>query len=157
MRQPGKMIGGRLYVHRDYATERIPPETVLKAMKAAVAAGYSTEGYTAIRYDIVDKAVAFQWSPDFDTAREPRVGNTLVIHKDGRVRLTPPSHKDPLIWHHKWMWVGDDYTGFDVEESKRWSNTWRPLATPADKRRIGRLSGWRAFLEKAVVRRLERA
>ena len=36
--------------------------------------------------------------------------------------MEPPS--DPYIYHHKWLFVADDYDGFDVEESKARSGAW---------------------------------
>jgi hypothetical protein len=52
---------------------------------------------------------------------------------------------DPLIWHHKWEFVSDDYTGFDVEQSKERSLQWKSkIGTNKDiSNRIGRLSYWR--------------
>ena len=32
--------------------------------------------------------------------------------------------KTNQIWHHKWMWVKNDYKGFDVQESYEWSKLW---------------------------------
>lgn len=28
------------------------------------------------------------------------------------------------VWHHKWLWVKDDYKGFDVDKAKKWSKLW---------------------------------
>ena len=28
------------------------------------------------------------------------------------------------IYHHKWLFVKDDYTGFDIDESYEWSKEW---------------------------------
>ena len=62
--------------------------------------------------------------------------------------MEPPS--DPYIYHHKWLFVADDYDGFDVEESKSRSDAW--LALPqVDKSRIGRACYWHTH----VVRRLD--
>jgi hypothetical protein len=60
--------------------------------------------------------------------------------------------RDPYIYHHKWLFVKDDYSEFDVEESKRRSLAWLVL-DGIDKKRIGRLSYWTAH----VVPRIESA
>ncbi len=50
------------------------------------------------------------------------------------------------IWHHKWLWVKDDYTGFDIEESYRWSEKWLAvLKEPADENGAER---WEKQLER---------
>ena len=56
---------------------------------------------------------------------------------------------DPFIYHHKWLFVKDDYDGFDVEESKTRSRAWMAL-TDIDRTRIGKKSYW----EGTVVQRL---
>ncbi len=61
-------------------------------------------------------------------------------------RATP---SDPYIYHHKWLFVPDDYTGFNVAESKARSEQWIALSG-VDRSRIGRLSFW----EQNVVPRL---
>lgn len=48
------------------------------------------------------------------------------------------------------MFVDDDYTGFDIEESKRWSEQWQQ-ALPKDrivKSRIGYKKYWNEYLEE---------
>jgi hypothetical protein len=48
---------------------------------------------------------------------------------------------DPYIYHHKWLFVSDDYEEFDVEASKSRSERWMAL-TDVDRSRIGRKSYW---------------
>jgi hypothetical protein len=82
---------------------------------------------------------------DFDTAPEPTIGTIIAVKTDGSCRRTA-APSDPFIYHHKWLFVDDDYDGFDVEESKRRSVAW--LALPdVDKSRIGRRSYWRQHVE----------
>jgi len=56
-------------------------------------------------------------------------------------RLVSLQSSDPYIYHHKWLFVADDYGGFDVDESKRRSLAWMSLPD-IDKSRIGRKSYW---------------
>ncbi len=63
-------------------------------------------------------------------------------------RRTTPA--DPYIYHHKWLFVDDDYRGFDVAESKARSVQWIGLGD-VDRSRIGRKSYW----ENYVVPRLK--
>jgi len=99
----------------------------------------------------------FAESPDWNTASEPAQGKFFVISELDKPNPKPypknkprnPS-KDPRIYHHKWMFVKDDYSGFDVMESMRWSETWenseviRKLIneTPKDFVQIGGQKFW---------------
>ena len=72
----------------------------------------------------------------------------VVVRADGTVeRRSLPA--DPYIYHHKWLFVAEDYAGFDVEESKRRSQQWIALEG-VDRSRIGRKRYW----EQHVVPRL---
>ena len=62
-------------------------------------------------------------------------------------RRTTPS--DSYIYHHNWLFVADDYQGFDVELSKARSQQWIALGN-VDRSRIGRKSYW----EEHIVPRL---
>jgi hypothetical protein len=137
----GKRIGGRTYVHRQYAEEVIPAAALRRAEKAAglpdwVCAKYADNG-----------EVTLQHSYDFDTAHEPEVGLCITIRADGSCANSsvPPG---PLIWHHKWLWVRDDYRGFDVAASIRRSLSWLPLVPAELKCRIGSQAVWQAACRK---------
>lgn len=117
----GKLVGPQLYVHKKYASEVVPLEKL-----AAAAAALQKHGafpYNSIMFDSKKDVVRFDEAPDFDTAREPRVGRYISVNlADGSVK----EGKSDSIWHHKWLWVKDDYPGFDVDASKTWSATWAP-------------------------------
>jgi hypothetical protein len=134
-RPVGKKIGGSIYLHKDYADSVIPKELMDKA-KAAV----GQFDYTIAKYTPAMNSISFIRSPDWDTAHEPTVG-VVKAYKDGIVKTINPS-SDPWIYHHKWQFVGDDYKGFNVEESKARSKAWEPLNL--DRSRIGKKSYWDA-------------
>ena len=113
----GKRMGSRIYVHRRYARDVIPPDVWSEARKRL----YKGFKYNTVMYDTKDGSVRFDEAPDFDTAREPHVGRTLTVWPD---ESTPGIGCSMMIWHHKWMWVKDSYRGFDVEESFEWSRKW---------------------------------
>lgn len=138
----GKNMGGTIYAHRNYENEIIPND-VLATAKAQLQHNEPDFPYTAIRYDRKSGDVAFIESKDFDIQDEPTVGRSFLVKSDGSTRMTPPSG-DPLIWHHKWMWVKDDYPGFDVTAAKQRSIEWKDkLGKNKDiSSRIGRKSYW---------------
>lgn len=108
----GKQVGEQIYVHKNYASEVIPADLLDKAP--------SNFTYNTVMYNTKTGAIRFDEAPNFDTAREPRVGNYVTINPDG----TQTIGKSESIWHHKWLWVKDDYAGFDVAQSKNWSRQW---------------------------------
>jgi hypothetical protein len=132
----GKEIGGAVYVHRRYehvfgpaveeARRHLPPDF----------------SYAVVKMNLATKAFSFVEVADFDTAPEPTIGTVLAVRTDGSCRrMQPPI--DPFIYHHKWLFVADDYDGFDVEESKSRSRAWLAL-TDVDRTRIGKRSYWQS-------------
>lgn len=130
----GKEIGGAVYLHRSYETKL---GSVIEEAKSHLPAEFI---YTVVKYRSDTATVSFIHSPDFDTIPEPMVGDIWIVFADGRSQLRRQA-ADPFIYHHKWLFVADDYDGFDVEESKQRSLTWMALPG-ADRTRIGRKSYW---------------
>lgn len=126
----GKEIGGKIYAHRDYI-EDIVPTSVLANCLDLLRSAHPDFKWNCFRYDPVTQEILFQEAPDFDTAREPVVGNAVFVNpKEGSVSR---ERHYPQIWHHKWLWVKNDYSGFDVEDSWNWSKKWLSiLEEPAD-------------------------
>ncbi len=134
----GKEIGGAVYVHREY--ESLLPEAVRHA-KTAIP---STFQYTVVKYVVADETVSFIHSDDFDESDEPTVGDVYTVKANGSVAFRRVS-VDPWIYHHKWLFVADTYTGFDVEASKERSLRWLRL-DDIDYRRIGKRSFWQTHV-----------
>jgi len=106
--------------------------------------------YTVVKHQARAGRISFIHSPDFDTAPEPIVGLVVTVSANGTARIRYPPD-DPFIYHHKWLFVSDDYPGFDVVESKARSCAWAVLPD-VDRMRIGRMSYW----QKTVVPHLEK-
>lgn len=134
----GKSIGGHIYVHKDYADRVVPSKDLAQAKKIA---GAHAEGHTTVRYTPKTGEVAFQFSPDFDTAHEPTVTKTVTV-RGKETKVWQGSQEKPQIWHHKWQWVGDDYKGFDVQASKQRSLSWLPHIQPGESSKIGSKHYW---------------
>jgi hypothetical protein len=130
----GKQIGGAVYVHRRY--ESVFGSAVEEAKKYLP----PDFDYAVVKHNLANGAVSFVQVADFDAAAEPTVGTVIVVKSDGSCRtINPPA--DPYIYHHKWLFVRDDYDGFDVDESRSRSAAWLRLPD-VDKRRIGKRSYW---------------
>ncbi|NLY01884.1 MAG: hypothetical protein GXY83_37845 [Rhodopirellula sp.] len=132
----GKEIGGAVYVHRRY--QHVFGSAVEEAQKH-LPPDFS---YTVVKLNLANNSLSFVAVADFDTAPEPTIGAVVTVKTDGSCRrMQPPS--DPFIYHHKWLFVKDDYDGFDVEESKVRSRAWMALAD-IDRTRIGKKSYWQS-------------
>lgn len=115
----GKEIGGDVYLHKQYVDKVIPKE-LWSAAVDALEESYPDFEYNCVRYSPKTQSISFQEAPDFDTAREPVVGD-YITYTPGKPLKKGHSN---YIWHHKWLWVMNDYSGFDVAESWNWSKAW---------------------------------
>lgn len=138
----GKRIGGAVYVHREYE------EVLGKALAAAKAKLPRGFDYTVVKHNEMNGNFSFIHCPDFDTAEEPSAGDYAVVKSDGTIKLRA-ALLDPYIYHHKWLFVAEDYNGFSIAESRKRSVAWMSL-DGVDKSRIGSASYW----QKEVVPRL---
>ena len=132
----GKEIGGCVYVHRSYEQLLGP------AVEHAKAALPSPFDYTVVKLNLKNNAVSFICCPDFDGQEEPEIHEIATISADGALLMRKRS-TDPYIYHHKWLFVADDYPGFDVEKSKSRSRVILNLKD-VNRRRIGKKSYWTA-------------
>lgn len=138
----GKEIGGQIYFQKDYWDMVIPQDEYEEAIDMLEEV-YPDFEYNCLRYDPKKRQISFQEAPDFDTAREPIVGDYITVDLiNGKVSKGHSNY----IWHHKWLWVTNDYTGFNVAESWNWSREWLSVLTePADGNGASR---WVAQLER---------
>ena len=74
------------------------------------------------------------------SADEPIVGDAILIRGDGSQRFIQQK-KSPQIYHHKWLFVNDGYTGFNTEESKNRSIIWLKVPN-IEFNKIGYKSYW---------------
>lgn len=132
----GKEIGGAVYVHRIY--EGLLPEPVKIASKHLP----TDFDYSVVKFVEKESCVSFILCPEFDSEDEPVVGDIVRIDAMGAMQFFS-QQADPFIYHHKWLFVMDDYKGFDVDRSKSRSISWLGLKG-IDMTRIGRRSFWEA-------------
>jgi DNA phosphorothioation-associated putative methyltransferase len=138
----GKEIGYAVYVHRDYE-DRLGP--TVEWAKRHLPEHYE---YSVVKLNQRNDSVSFIQCPGFDVEHEPAITAIIVVNASGQMqRRTTPA--DPYIYHHKWLFVADDYRGFDVAASKARSEQWIALGD-VDRSRIGRKSFW----EEIVVPRI---
>ena len=67
------------------------------------------------------------------------------------IAIRKNSKNNPLIFHRRYLFVNDDYTGFNVSADRKRAERWEKF--PHDTNKIGRLSYWTDFLKKHGIRR----
>lgn len=127
----GKQMGKHVYVHRDYAMHVLPQDAVRAAGLGLLAQRPQFyHSFNCIRFDLEHNLVRFDEAPDFNSFTEPSVGDWKVV--DPETGQVIKEGRSQFIWHHKWMWVAQDYTGFDVLASEAWSRTWlKKISNPS--------------------------
>ncbi|MCY9866107.1 hypothetical protein OTK49_26580 [Vibrio coralliirubri] len=149
----GKKVGEHVWVHKDYA-ELVCNKDKYQMMSAALPSGFS---YDVVRVSQKVDEVAFIRSPDFNTSHEPIVSDSIrvTLNADGELSVSKATkeQKDPLIYHHKWLFVQDDYKGFDVEEAKLRSLEWKSKlgVDRVVSSKIGRCSFWDNWLKQNSI------
>lgn len=140
----GKFIGGNLYIHRDY-THRLTgiAKCIFDEIHPYLHKNFD---YDMVKINFKQETVTFIKSPDFDYSDEPISGNGVMIRLNGSEKHIHEAD-DPWIYHHKWLFVDDDYDGFDVEESKRRSERWLSLPN-LDMTRIGKQLYWKKLMKE---------
>ncbi|MGB0388508.1 MAG: hypothetical protein ACPGWR_27125 [Ardenticatenaceae bacterium] len=116
----GKLIGGALYFHADYVND-VPFD-----FSDYIEALYQFDehfDYNVIKWNKKTGNVTFFRSREFDAVHEPSAGHYVTIKKN----FTAKKGHTFQVWHHKWLWVKDDYKGFDVVASFKRSQQWLQL------------------------------
>jgi hypothetical protein len=141
-----KRMGNRVYVHKNYANALFDQETIQQLNFKATMEDFR---YNCIMLDKALSTVRLDEAPNFDHAREPRVGKYIILKPHSPMALWSPTlspefyviHKSSSshIWHHKWLWVADGYAFFDVDASYEWSKEWLSKLKETAK---GTLAAW---------------
>jgi len=109
--QIGKIMAGKIFIHVNY--QDTLPKTALDLKKEMDQMIPKDFEYRTLSWDPTAKIMALIETPDFDSAHEPIKGRTFTL-KDGELKETAYDYR---VFHHKWQWVADSWSGFDVEEA----------------------------------------
>jgi hypothetical protein len=139
----GKQMGPNIHFYRDYWFYIMTDNWFQNAERALENLDFELyRKANCVCWNRATNDVRFSYSPDFNKAREPKVGRFIIINPKGEMVR---QGKSDCIWHHKWLWVKDSYNGFNVEESKQWSEKWlAALPEPAK----GTRKSWNKQLKK---------
>ena len=130
----GKEIGGAIYLHRKYESKLGEAVEVAKQFLPA------EFDYRIVKLNLKSKSVSFICCDGFDTHHEPEVGDSILVRTDGTCKMRSKA-RDPEIYHHKWLFVAENYDGFDIDESRNRSASWVGFEG-LNKRKIGKRSYW---------------
>ena len=108
--------------------------------------------YEVIKYDSERKSISFINSPDWDTANEPEVGDAWMFSINDNFdhwKFIKARKKNKQIYHAKYLFVADDYKGFDIEQARQRAIQWQKLPGIKEvKNKIGNKDFWVEFLHK---------
>jgi hypothetical protein len=133
----GKVIGGCVYMHRSYVKDTLPDVYKLVEKQSDV--------YNIVKVNERTGVITVLCAPDFDAQLEPVIRSWKVIN--GTKPRKQVSGDNPPVYHHKWLFVKDDYKGFDVGYSKKRSEDWMRYKDHMDMALIGRYNYWKKILE----------
>ena len=132
----GKLIGGRLYLHRS-AWDELPQEALGKAL-SKLPADFEP---TVAKWDPKTGCLSFMECPGFASEEEPAIARSAKVFPEGAVSLAK-AKADPQIYHHKWSFARPDCAEFDYYASALRSIEW--AKAPCDRSVIGTRSRWEA-------------
>ena len=125
----GKVIDKSKWVHRSALPSLSEGEQILvsKALDILKIHLPPPDIDIIVKINISEGLVTFTHSSDWKAATEPICGDMVGVkglYSDRPAIFHRKQKGVPNIYHHKWMFVDDDYSGFDVKEAMEWSETW---------------------------------
>jgi hypothetical protein len=138
-----KKIGYNIWFHKNYAKKY----------------GYDIEEidykYNIVKVNTYNNNITLLYSPDFDLSDEPYIESYMNIMTK---EIKSMSIKNKVIYHHKWMFVEDDYNSFSLTGAKLRSELWlknldlyikqKKLNKKDIMRRIGYQNYWTKLIEE---------
>ena len=144
------------YAHRSNTGELVEKK-VPEDMRELFWKFLSSVEAEGIQYDIIkyDKGnITLITSPDWNTANEPIVGFCMRWNAGNWFNSDGTLNKDykktanfRQVYHNKWQFVEDGYTGFDVEKSKKRTAEWNSIPN-INKSKIGYKKYWEKLLSE---------
>ena len=134
-----KEVGYSIYAHVTQVTALmekigIGSDDVIHIRKCILETNRLNIKWNIIKFDRRTKNVSFIDCPTFDILNEPIIENSYCFHK---------------VYHHKWMFVSDEYTGFNVKKAKKRSELIESIPNIKSlKSKIGNKDYWYALLKE---------
>lgn len=149
-----KKVMNNYYVHKSNRYELFNICLEVEHIKKIVNGLDGFFDYEIIKYDMLNHKLSLIKSPDWDTSNEPIVGDSIIFDLTIGSDLSDTPYKkinarknNPQIYHNKWMFVSDNYKGFDIDKAKKRTELWN-LIPNINKRKIGNKNYWISLLNE---------
>lgn len=109
----GELKSRWVSIQKNYASEIIPYDEFMEAQQA-LQRKYPLFQYECVSYHTRAHKIKFESCWDFDTAEEPTIKSCITY--DTKTKQLHYQDADICILH-KWLYVKDDYLGFNVQEA----------------------------------------
>lgn len=146
----GKRVGQYLYIHTS-AIESLPENIRdnISYYSKLLKERYNFDCYDVLKIGIKSPTISFIQTIGWDDLPEPFITKVYKVATNGSITFHDYT-KQNIIYHHKWMFVDPNYTGFDIDESKKRSE-WEThehvikmrKKDPTFKSKIGKYSFWK--------------
>lgn len=102
-------------------------------------------GSYIIKVNTKQNSISFITCPTWDAVYEPIVKRSYVFNYNKQTyRVIEDGQR---VYHHKWMFVSEDYLGFDIEDCKNRSEILNKIPEFREKKSlIGNKDYWSAFM-----------
>ena len=143
----GKKMGNNIWFHISYAKQFNLNSNTLDDMCSKLKFKPNI-----VRIDTKKDLVSLINSPDFDVSKEPFIKESALFSNNELLKINN-EQENPQIYHHKWMFVDESYSGFDYQEQIQRSITWKSLlgVNKTVSSRIGRKKYWLNWLEEQGI------
>ena len=146
-----KKVGSCIYVHKSNICElldKIPDDNyktdIIRLYEFRMQPG--SLPYEVIKYDTKQHKLSFIDSPDWYTANEPTVGDSVCWNFDKQSQTFRLGGN--AVYHSKELFMSDDTDLIDINKAKERTKIWQSLVTKEEKKLIGNKNYWRQFCEK---------
>ena len=96
--------------------------------------------YHVIKFDTDTENVTFIECEEFDEKHEPMVGRQYLTKKNGEKKIMPSKGQ---VYHKKYAFVNENYTGFDIEADKKRAEKYDELMKKHEDKRIKSKIGYK--------------
>jgi len=147
-RPVGKYISNRVYFHWSYYREFPKVKKIIE--ERWLTGNFLMHRYNVIKFDLSTEEVCLVACPGFNQEAEPEIWGVWNLTTGKFIKYISDNRP---IYHHKWMMVKDNYSGFDVKASKKRSLKWKKKI-PKDRSissRIGRKKFWTKLCEEINI------
>lgn len=144
-----KKVGKSLYAHKSNLKELLlnldenQQKNLLNLLKFN---GHLCIQYDIIKYNQETNKISLIECNTWEVLYEPIVGDSYCFSSDNSYKIIRGGTK---VYHNKWQFVSEDYTGFDIKIAKNRTKEWENIPEIVkNKSRIGNKKYWYEILQK---------